>query len=300
MSIGARILDIAVHPTGKLAITLGADCCLRTWNLIKGRQAYVINLKSKCKDVKNLCSLKWAPDGVRFLLIGMLHTEIWSIETGGVLVNIEHKIRVASASWVSNETIVVGYQNGDLGTFDANGNEIQIKKAHDVRVKAVESYKNFLVTCSSDGEVKVWNEDMIEINRANTGCRHTCLCIVPHIEVKSEIDERSESPKVSMENFEVVQFKKKRSFTQRQRVTVEVDEDPQNENLDTMNAKSSVLKSADEVPSKKKKKRKSEDMTGDLRKEKTILDTEKDYIQNEHKSTKLLPKKRKPKHKDNN
>lgn len=29
---------ITIHPSGKLALTLGADLTLKTWNLIKGRQ----------------------------------------------------------------------------------------------------------------------------------------------------------------------------------------------------------------------------------------------------------------------
>lgn len=29
---------ISIHPSGKLALTLGADLTLKTWNLVKGRQ----------------------------------------------------------------------------------------------------------------------------------------------------------------------------------------------------------------------------------------------------------------------
>lgn len=35
---------IAVHPSGKLALSLGKDLTLRTWNLVKGRPAYTTNL----------------------------------------------------------------------------------------------------------------------------------------------------------------------------------------------------------------------------------------------------------------
>lgn len=36
--------SIAIHPSSKLALTLGQNKTLRTWNLIKGRPAYISNL----------------------------------------------------------------------------------------------------------------------------------------------------------------------------------------------------------------------------------------------------------------
>ena len=35
---------ISIHPTGKMALSVSKDMTLRTWNLIKGRSAYVTNL----------------------------------------------------------------------------------------------------------------------------------------------------------------------------------------------------------------------------------------------------------------
>lgn len=35
---GKAVTHVSIHPSGKLALTLGADLTLKTWNLIKGRQ----------------------------------------------------------------------------------------------------------------------------------------------------------------------------------------------------------------------------------------------------------------------
>lgn len=35
---GKSVNHISIHPSGKLALTLGADLTLKTWNLVKGRQ----------------------------------------------------------------------------------------------------------------------------------------------------------------------------------------------------------------------------------------------------------------------
>ena len=40
--------SLAIHPSGKLALSAGHDMSLRTWNLIKGRVAYTTNMK-QCK-----------------------------------------------------------------------------------------------------------------------------------------------------------------------------------------------------------------------------------------------------------
>lgn len=35
---GKSVTHISIHPSGKLALTLGGDLTLKTWNLVKGRQ----------------------------------------------------------------------------------------------------------------------------------------------------------------------------------------------------------------------------------------------------------------------
>ena len=37
--------SVSVHPSGKLALTVGADRSLHTWNLVTGRSAYITNIK---------------------------------------------------------------------------------------------------------------------------------------------------------------------------------------------------------------------------------------------------------------
>lgn len=185
---GAAILDIAVHETGKLALSLGADCSLRTWNLVKGRQAYIINLNSKSKDAKSLTNIQWALDGVKFLLYGGKFTEIWSIDSGGIISSIEHKDKVSSCSWLSEEKLVVGYENGHIGIVSIDDSSIKLQDAHSSRVKAISKYENFIVTACSSGEFKVWDVALNQLAKFETGCRLTCLTIIPPTQIKQEED----------------------------------------------------------------------------------------------------------------
>ncbi|KAJ8976916.1 hypothetical protein NQ317_014088 [Molorchus minor] len=143
---GSAILDIAVHPSGKLALTLGSDCSLRTWNLIKGRQAYIINLNSKSKDARSLDKIIWAEDGIRFVLFGGRYTEIWSIESGGIIKSIEHNITI-------------------------NDDNKHIQQAHEARVKALAKFNKWVISASSGGEIKVWTKDLQELAKQDSSCR---------------------------------------------------------------------------------------------------------------------------------
>lgn len=184
-----------MHSSGKLALTLGSDRTLCTWNLVKGRQAYIINLNNKSKDPKSLDCVKWAPCGVRFVLAGGKYTEIWSIEKGGMLNAIEHSNKVTCCTWLSNNSLMVGYENGKLALINADNNQVTLYDGHESRVKAVAAYEDFIITATSSGDVKIWDKSLNKLSECNSGCRITCLCIATCIpqdvkeEVKSEEDE---------------------------------------------------------------------------------------------------------------
>lgn len=183
---GAAILDIVVHVSGKLALSLGADCTLRTWNLVKGRQAYVINLNSKSADAKSLDKINWAPCDTRFILSGGKYTEIWSIETGGILSTITHTNKVVDCLWISDSTFLVGYENGQIGHVNSESGKIKLFEAHSSRVKSLKKFEDWIISACSNGEFKVWDSSFNELCRFDTGCRLMCLCIAPTVQIKEE------------------------------------------------------------------------------------------------------------------
>lgn len=212
---GGAIIDIAIHSSGKLALTLGGDCTLRTWNLIKGRQAFAVNLNTKSSDPKSLQQIKWAPDGVLFALIGGKYSEIWSIETGGIFKSISHEERVTCCAWMSPTSLVIGYETGQIGIIDIKTAAIKLKKGHNSRIKSVDTCRGYLITASSSGEVKIWNEKFKEVTTFNTGCRLTCQCILDEIKMEHKqkikpVEVNSSQKESSKESVEIA--KKKRSY----------------------------------------------------------------------------------------
>ncbi|KAJ8957526.1 hypothetical protein NQ318_020565 [Aromia moschata] len=175
---GSTILDIAVHSSGKLALTLGSDCTLRTWNLVKGLRMPEVWKK-----------IIWAEDDTRFILYGGKYTEVWSIESGGVLNIIEHNGKVTSCVWLTDDEILVGYETGEIALVNVNDSTKNIQTAHDSRVKAIAKYSKWVISCSSSGEIKVWSKKLKELAKHNSGCRITCLEIVPSLKIKEEKEE---------------------------------------------------------------------------------------------------------------
>lgn len=209
---GSAILSIAVHKSGKLALSLGSDCTLRTWNLVKGRQAYVINLNSKSVDSKSLDKITWALCGIRFILSGGRHTEIWSIETGGILSTIEHLNKVTDCLWITQNSFIVGYENGQIGIVDCDTHNIKLIEGHDGRVKALKMFKNWIVSACSSGEFKVWDASLNELCKFNAGCRLMCLCLVPTTKIKKEESETQVQVEEALAcNNKQINKKKKRS-----------------------------------------------------------------------------------------
>ncbi|RZC37527.1 p21-activated protein kinase-interacting protein 1-like [Asbolus verrucosus] len=252
---GAAILDIAVHSSGKLALTLGADCSLCTWNLVKGRQAYIINLNSKCKDARSLEKILWASDGVRFVLHGGKYTEIWSIESGGVLKQVEHEEKVTSCSWLSDSVLLVGHEDGQISILNLDNSNKELFKAHESRVKSITVHRKWIISVSSSGDIKVWNKDFEELAVVDTGCRLTCLCLVPPIKMKSEtlVNKSEDVVEVNPE-----ETKKK---VTKPRVVEMVEESDEEVTIEEKNKKKEKRKPEvqviEEVSRKKKKKKKT-------------------------------------------
>uniref|UniRef100_A0A1L8DMY7 Putative p21-activated protein n=1 Tax=Nyssomyia neivai TaxID=330878 RepID=A0A1L8DMY7_9DIPT len=180
---GSAVMQIRIHPSGKLALTLGADLSLRTWNLVKGRQAYAKNLKSMHELGRIVECVEWSPDGKYFCLSGKSIVQIWSSEETAVKYTIECSARPTCVAWITGYILAIGMENGKILLHNISGgtkgeNSIQ---AHEKRVKAI-SYvaSNFLTSIGSAGDVIVWlvNEEHLglrKVTSTNIGCRPTCV-----------------------------------------------------------------------------------------------------------------------------
>lgn len=181
---GSSVTFIAVHPTGKLALSLGKDLTLRTWNLVKGRPAYTTNL-SRCKT--QLEYIVWSPSGDYYAIPMNTTLELFSVNTGGVSQVFKFKSRVTCAIFLNDKVLCVGEDSGEVsGQCTETGLELWTITSGEKRVRGIAVYKKYLITGCSNGTVAAYKipspaETPSLITTINADCRITCLTIyTPH------------------------------------------------------------------------------------------------------------------------
>jgi len=201
-----------------LALSTGADGVLRTWNLIKGRQAYATNLVPKLKfDAKYVTIVKWSPNGEKYLLGINRKLYLYSVESAGIEKEIELNSKVICAEFLKDNLIAVGLENGQIKFYDLKTQAETIDTmAHDMRVKCIAHMNNLLVSASSSGEIKLWKYNKRGLNMlqsVNCGARITCLSLaqirqnISEEEVKSEEEEQVEKrSRIRVEQEVVVEY----------------------------------------------------------------------------------------------
>ncbi|XP_059054018.1 p21-activated protein kinase-interacting protein 1-like [Achroia grisella] len=175
---GQPVTAIAIHPSDKLALSIGGDKTLRTWNLIKGRPAFTINLSSK--GISMPTEIRFSPGGDRFSLIYQQCVDVWTISKAGVEKHITCNSKPTSVQWITDDKLYVGLDNGNIIALNVSDSQALTYQAHKQRVKCLHYENEVLYSASSAGELKVWSENdskLSEICSTNAGCRLTCVTL---------------------------------------------------------------------------------------------------------------------------
>lgn len=265
---GKSITHLSIHPSGKLALTLGADLTLRTWNLVKGRQIFTTNLKSKSSLGRIVEYVEFSPDGQNFLLSGAKSVEIWNIERAGVTREIQCDAKPTSVCWLDDANLLVGLNNGKLLWCNLEKDEQLTFEMYESRVKGLHYRDGFLASISSNGDVTIWKltidePDVTELCSINIGCRPTCVTVINLSDFASEYILKKEND-VSDEEAanELKKNNKAKANSQVGKVIIECDNDEDDVDAATTSKPSKVNKSRTLTETKaidSKKKRKSVD-----------------------------------------
>lgn len=206
---GSSVNFISIHPSGKLALSIGSDLILRTWNLVNGRQAFATSLKNK--SFGNMIDfVQWSPSGDYFLVAGKDTIEVWSTEQAEVISTKKSEARPTAVTWLTDSDILVGMDSGKLLFFnwEDESEDATLCEIYDNRIKAMKYIDGFLVTASSAGELNVWKvilEDKVEIDMIcgiDIGCRVICIDVIDLAkagianEVKDENEEELKKTKI--------------------------------------------------------------------------------------------------------
>ncbi|KAM4835177.1 p21-activated protein kinase-interacting protein 1 [Thomomys bottae] len=175
-----HVTFLSIHPSGKLALSVGTDKTLRTWNLVEGRSAFIKNIK------QNAHIVEWSPGGERYVVVMMNKIDIYQLDTASISGTITNGKRISSITFLSDSVLAVAGDEDTVKFFDCDSLACLCEfKAHENRVKDVFSFEipehHVLVTASNDGFIKMWElkQDKkippILLCRVDTSARLTCL-----------------------------------------------------------------------------------------------------------------------------
>ncbi|CAM8890800.1 unnamed protein product [Rhodiola kirilowii] len=187
------INDLAVHPSGRLALTVGRDSCLGMVNLIRGRRSFY------CKLAKEASLVKFGIGGDRFYMTMEEKVSVHEAEDAKIVCELESQKRILCAAPGQNGLLFTGGEDKSITAWDANTGKVAyaIEDAHSSRVKgivvmsssgsstpAAEGYGEepyLIASASTDGVIRVWDirssvsgkpNPLAEVN---TRSRLTCL-----------------------------------------------------------------------------------------------------------------------------
>uniref|UniRef100_A0A8C8LRN7 P21-activated protein kinase-interacting protein 1-like n=1 Tax=Oncorhynchus tshawytscha TaxID=74940 RepID=A0A8C8LRN7_ONCTS len=210
-----QVTSLSVHPSGKLALTVGTDKTLRTWNLIDGRSAFIKNIK------QNAVIVKWSPEGDKYVVVIGDKVDVYDLETATLTSTIINPKRISSIKFLTNSILAIAGDDETVRLCDINTQKVLCEfEAHETRVKSVDSFTvdDFcvLVTASNDGFIKMWKlnleslEPPVLLGKVNTTARLTCLAVWKPTTLQEPPPEVKTEPTTSHDVKDVLELEKKR------------------------------------------------------------------------------------------
>lgn len=191
----ARINDLDIHPSSRIAVSVSDDHSIRLWNLMTVKKAAVLKLR---KYNQNGQYVRWLGENGEYFAVALLN-KVLIYSTSDAKVHNEldtgrktilHIERVLLDE-VKNEYLCVGISDGNIQFYPTKKlllDEPHIKEpefsllGHTNRVKDFKFYQNefgtYLVSIGSDGRIVVWDmKEREQIAVYDCGERLNCLAV---------------------------------------------------------------------------------------------------------------------------
>ncbi|XP_006891662.1 PREDICTED: p21-activated protein kinase-interacting protein 1 [Elephantulus edwardii] len=175
-----QVTFLSIHPSGKLALSVGTDKTLRTWNLVDGRSAFIKNIKQSAQIVE------WSPNGEKYIVVTVNKIDIYQLDTASISGAITNQRRISSVTFLSESVLGVAGDEEVIRFFDCDSLICLCEfKAHENRVKDILAFEipehHVIVSASNDGFLKMWKLHQDKkvspslLCEVNTKARLTCL-----------------------------------------------------------------------------------------------------------------------------
>lgn len=178
---------MAVHPSGKLALSVGKDRTVKTWDLSSGRAVFNLRLP-KAADL-----VAWSPVGDHYVLTMGGSVTAYSVESGEATATFQVGESINSIQFVQDMVLAVGGDQPAIALHSiTSGQLVASLEGHTSRVKglALSPDNRLLFSASSDGVIRAWSlpetlEECQCVSSVETGSRLTCItALLPEISTK--------------------------------------------------------------------------------------------------------------------
>ncbi|XP_059312553.1 uncharacterized protein LOC132063841 [Lycium ferocissimum] len=179
--------SICVHPSGRLALSVGRDECMAMVNLVRGRRSFY------CRLGKEASLISFSDGGEKFFTVMDEKITVHESEDAKIVLEIGNDKKVLCATPGMKGVLFTGGEDKSVKAWDVSSGKVaySIEDAHSTRVKGIVvlhkdndgdgDHEHIVASASSDGVIRVWDVRMtskdkaIPLAEANTKSRLTCL-----------------------------------------------------------------------------------------------------------------------------
>ncbi|BFZ16612.1 hypothetical protein BsWGS_19652 [Bradybaena similaris] len=200
----AHVLAVAVHPSGKLGLSVGSDRSLLTWDLLTGKLAF------HRKITEAATNILFTPDGNHYILVYTKRIEICRLEDTSTVLEIPTSWRINSVVLLKDDVLAIGGDDRYIHLVDIfSGQELLTldmarpqEDSFSSRVRCVCATvcdtQQLLVAATSAGNIKVFRVSVAErtsdvLLLHSAGVRVTCMAV--HNPANSSLDTDSDAAK---------------------------------------------------------------------------------------------------------
>lgn len=176
------VSTIAIHPSGKLALSSGRDRAIKTWNLVTGK----IALKTKSDYLVD--RILWSPQGTSYAYISERHVQVFVTDGAKNILDYAPQKKILCSVFLSESQLAIAGEGSDISIYDSSTQTwSSVNTEHRPRIKDLQRIDThghvFVASGSSDGLVCIWRFDngrleLVATEKSNL--RITCLTITDY------------------------------------------------------------------------------------------------------------------------
>ncbi|CAG9325525.1 PAK1IP1 [Blepharisma stoltei] len=162
----SSVNGLSLHPSSRMALSVGKDNRLYLWNLIKARISFRQRYYFPLEEVH------WSPCGYFFAIRSYRNVYYFNSETNikEDYITLTHTSQLNTCGFLGkSDLIAAGDNNGEIVIWKINGGSLSFK-AHSIRITKLQyteietsnGKRGVLISLTTQGEVSIWNVTPIQ------------------------------------------------------------------------------------------------------------------------------------------